>query len=88
MLAARQKAHVNNFMYTRISNASLMDKRNIRTRAHDAPLFKINIPKNEAYKRLIMYAGALQWNNLDKDTRNIASYDMFKSKQKLIMAMN
>ena len=49
MLADRRKAHVNNFVHARTNNVVMLDTRNIRTRAHDAPLFRINIPKNEAY---------------------------------------
>ena len=55
MLQARRTAHVNNFMYKRLDKPMLRDNRDIRTRAHDAPLFKIKIPKVEAYKRSIQY---------------------------------
>ena len=48
-LKARKEAHINNFMYCRLNNRSLVDDRNIRTRAHDAPLFRVSIPKNETY---------------------------------------
>ena len=36
MLKARRFAHVNNFMYSRLSNPLYIDARNIRTRAHDS----------------------------------------------------
>ena len=54
-LKKRREAHVNNFMYNRLKNVALVDNRNIRTRAHDAPLFKVSIPTNEAYKRSLQY---------------------------------
>ena len=88
MLTDRRKAHVNNFMFARTNNVTLIDNRNIRTRAHDAPLFRLDIPKNEAYKRSIRYAGALQWNNLDIDTCKIPNFKMFKARQKQEMTRN
>ena len=88
MLAARRRAHINNFMYGRLKNESLVDERDIRTRAHDAPLFRIEVPQNEAYKRSVKYAGALQWNALDRDTRKIDCFDSFKAKQKHAMVTN
>ena len=62
-----------------------VDKRNIRTRAHDAPLFMVKVPRVEAYKRSIEYAGALQWNNLPPATRKIKDLDVFKVNQKAMM---
>ena len=85
MLETRRRAHINNFMYKRLKKVSLVDTRDIRTRAHDAPLFKIKIPKNEAYKRSVQYAGAVQWNSLSKETRNVESFDRFKLGQKRAM---
>ena len=81
-LEMRRIAHVNNFMYTRLSNVALVDGRDIRTRAHDAPLFKIIVPRNEAFKRSVLYAGALRWNSLDTDTRKIDCCQKFKLRQK------
>ena len=40
-LQERRRAHINNFMYKRLDKAALRDNRDIRTRAHDAPLFKV-----------------------------------------------
>ena len=85
MLENRRKSHINNFMFGRLKRKDLVDKRDIRTRAHDAPLFKIGAPKNEAYKRSVQYAGAKQWNSLSKECRNIATYDAFKRNQKLAL---
>ena len=58
MLEDRRAAHVivNNFMYSRLGKKELLDEHNIRTRAHDALLFKVAIPKNEAFKRSVQYA--------------------------------
>ena len=67
----RRVAHVNNFMLHRLKRQHLVDTREIRTRAHDAPLFTIKISKVEAYKRSIEYAGATQWNSLPVATHSI-----------------
>ena len=85
MLRERRVAHINNFMYGRLSNPSLLDARDIRTRAHDAQLFKVAVPKLEAYKRAVVYAGSNQWDNLPIDTRNIQNLSLFKSKQRAAM---
>ena len=51
-LKDRRAAHVNNFMYIRKKDKALLNNREIRTRAHDAPLFKVVMPRCEAFKRL------------------------------------
>ena len=60
-------------------------RRDINTRAHDATLFRIAIPKNEAYKRSVAYAGGTGWNVLPLNQRRIASVGEFKRIQKSIM---
>ena len=65
-----------------------MDNRDITIRAHDAPLFMIEVPNNETYKKSVRYAGALQWNNLDKATCKIGTFVEFKARQKKSMAVN
>ena len=84
-LKDRREAHVNNFMFVRKKNKSLLNIREIRTRAHDAPLFNINVPKGETFKRSVGYFGSLSWNNLPVITRNIYSLPTFKKSQKLAM---
>ena len=84
-LDARRSAHLNNFMYGRIANKNLLDVRQIRTRAHDAPLFKIAIPRNETFKRSVAFTGSTKWNALPVETRNINNVGAFKSRQKRIM---
>ena len=84
-LEARRSAYLNNFMYNRTAKPDLLDLRKINTRAHDAPLFKVAVPKNETCKRSVIFAGATQWNALPTNTRNINSMAAFKNKQKCIM---
>ena len=71
-LKDRREAHVLNFMYTRKGDVSLLNDREIRTRAHNAPLFEVKIPRCEAFKRSVGYFGAVSWNNLPPITGNIA----------------
>ena len=81
MLKVRREAHLNNFMYQRLDRPEGRDDRNLCTGAHDAPLFKVKIPKLEAYKRAAKYRGAVQWNDLPVKTRLINNFASFKSFQ-------
>ena len=81
-LVDRRKAHVLNFMYVRKGKRHLLNTREIRTRAHDAPLFNVTIPRCEAYKRSVGYFGAVEWNNLSPEERNIDLFLAFKYTQK------
>ena len=85
MLEARRETHVNNFMYHRLSRPHLLDGRNIATRAHDAPMFRVVKPSIEVYKRSVEYSGAVKWNNLPTDIRNNKSSALFKAKQKNLL---
>ena len=75
-LKMRRTDHINNFMHGRLKCTSLLDNREIRTRAHDAPLFKVEVPRVETYKRVVRYAGSLQWNNLPANVCNIKNSAM------------
>ena len=81
----RRRAHVRNFMYIRASRKELLNAREIRTRAHDAPLFNVTIPRCEAFKRSLGYFGSVEWNELPPATRNINPYLAFKYLQKKTM---
>ena len=82
-LKDRQKTHTLNFMYKRKSMyPNLLNNREIRTRAHDAPLFEVPVPRCEAFKRSVGYFGSQEWNVLPPATRNINSYLEFKRVQK------
>ena len=70
--------HVLNFIYNRKSRPDLLNNREIRTRAHDAPIFNVQIPRCEAFKRSVGYFGAVEWNNLPPDMRNMDPYLVFK----------
>ena len=81
----RRAAHVRNFMYKRKDNRALLNNREIRTRAHDAPVFNVPIPRCEAVKRSVCFHGSNEWNSLPAETRNIQEFEAFKRKQKLVM---
>ena len=84
-LKDRREAHVCNFMYKRKSKPGLLNRREIRTRAHDAPLFIVPIPRCEAFKRSVIYHGSYTWNNLGVKVRNSKNYLSFKNIQKQSM---
>ena len=70
-LEKRRKVHLKNFMFQKKLDRTLFDVANAHTRARDAPLFKVKIPKIEAYKRSTLYNGAIEWNSLSVDVRNV-----------------
>ena len=80
-----RKAHLLNFMYLRKKDRSLLNTREIRTRAHDAPLFIVPVPRSEAFKRSVSYFGSVSWNNLLPVIRNTDSFLNFKKIQKSTM---
>ena len=81
-LKDRRVAHTLNFMYKRKGNKGLLNVAEKRTRAHDAPLFKVIVPRCETFKRSIGYHGSTLWNNQVPEVRNTASYLEFKKIQK------
>ena len=82
----RRKAHTLNFMYIRKDRKpALLNRREIRTRAHDAPVFSVGIPRCEAFKCSVAVFGAMEWNNLEVEVRNIATITAFKEGQKKAM---
>ena len=58
-LVNRRKAHLRNFMFKRKEKLDLLDAIEVRTRARDAPLFKTEFPRYEAYKRSVLYNALL-----------------------------
>ena len=77
-LSHRREAHVCNFMYKRKGNPKLLNRREIRTTAHDAPLLMY---------RSVGFHGSSTWKKLNVDTRNINDYTLFKNKQKQSMTL-
>ena len=85
-LQIRRKVHLRNFMYKQQGNIELINRRNIRTRLHDAIVFKLYKPNSEKCRQNVIYRGALEWNKLSKELRLLANYKSFKSNQKRFMS--
>ena len=85
-LQIRRRVHLRNFMYKQQSNIDLINRRNIRTRLHDAIVFKLYKPSSEKSRMNVIYRGALEWNKLSKEQRLLATYQSFKSNQKRFMS--
>ena len=81
-LKDRRHLHLSLYMYKQQDNLDIVNTRDVRTRAHDALLFITVKPNNEKYKRNVYYKGALTWNNLPVNERNIDNYEKFKNVQK------
>ena len=77
-LEKRRICHVNNFMYNRNANIEENSENNIQTRSKSSKKFIVNKPNFEAYKRSIIYSGAMKWNALKNETKNIQIYEAFK----------
>ena len=77
-------------MFKKKGNMTIVNNRNVRTRAHDAILFITVKPNNEKCKRSVLYKRALSWNSLPVNERNIEKYENFKTvqKKKLLTILN
>ena len=87
-LGRRREAHILNYMYKNKEKEELLDMKNVNTRSRVAPLFKTVIPSCEKYKNSALYHGAILWNMLTVNIRNIDSFDSFKAHQKKAMKEN
>ena len=81
-LEYRRIAHLRNYMHKRSKTEKYMDKTDIQTRAHQAPLFTILKTDTKAFDKSVLIKGGLEWNNLSADIRLLDTYDKFKTKQK------
>ena len=81
----RREAHICNFLYKRKNKVALLNRREIRTRAHDAPLFLVPVPRCESFKRSVCYHGSSSWNVLTVDVHNVDNYAAFKLNRKKAM---
>ena len=80
-LESRRKLHLLLFMHKQTNKANFVKQTNIRTRLHCAPVFKTYKPNNEKVKQNVMYRGAITWNALPANDRNV-TFVKFKSKLK------
>ena len=63
-------------------NVALVDKKDIRTRAHDGILLYVPLPKTELFKKSNCYNKPVIWNNLPTQIRCITELGEFKSQIK------
>ena len=85
-LPIRRKVHLRNFMFKQQGNIDIINRRNIRTRLHDAIVFTFYKPNSEKCRQNVIYRGALEWNRLNKEQRLLANYKSFKNSQKRFMS--
>ena len=76
-LEFRRKVHLRNFMYSNLTNTSLVDDIPVNTRSRDAPLFKVIGANLDSFKRSVEYNGALEWNGMSSEIRN-ANHILFR----------
>ena len=81
-LKTRRTYNLRKYMYKQQDNVDIVVNRNIQTRRHDAIVYETSIPLLEKYKKGAIYRGIQEWNNLTVDTRNIDSFQKFRTVQK------
>ena len=74
-LNIRREMHLLLFMHKETHNECLLKKSRIRTRLHQAPVFKLCKPNNEKVKLNLFYRGAILWNGLPAQDRNMSFKD-------------
>ena len=80
-LDKRRLAHLLIFMHKQTGNQTLVKKKKANTRLHNGPVFNTYKPNNEKAKANIFYRGAIVWNALEANYRNM-SFEHFKAYQK------
>ena len=77
-LKLRRDCNLKKYMYKQQNNDNLVVKPKIKTRLHVGKVFKTYKPNLEKCKMNPLYRGALAWNALEPDIRNIPTFDRFK----------
>ena len=65
-------------------NVALVDKKDIRNRAHDGILLYVPLPNTELFKKSNCYNKPVIWNNLPMQIRCINELDEFVSNQEVL----
>ena len=83
-LCNRRHVHLRNFMFNKRHQCAILsdDMDRICTRSNSGPKFLVTKPNCEAFKRSICYSGAVDWNSLNPDLRNLDNISIFKNNQK------
>ena len=79
-LKDRRQSHLLIFKIKEKENINLLKKHSIQTRLHTAPVFDTYKPKNKKAKANIIYRGAIEWNKLPANDRNL-NLEEFKKPQ-------
>ena len=77
-LEDRRQMHLNTAAFDLSLDDSHIDKRDIRTRAHDQKLLNINRPINPFYRKSLEFRVPTTWNSFESDTRSIIDKDRFQ----------
>ena len=80
-LKDRRLTHLLVFMHKCKHNDQLLKTQEIRTRLHNATVFYTYKPNNEKARSNVFYRGAIEWNKLPANNRNL-DIDDFKQLQK------
>ena len=87
-LGARRDLHLLLFMHHFKDCENLLKKANIRTRLHQAPVFWYYKPNNERVRLYAFYRGAIAWNLLPANERNMEFKDFKSLKTKALAPLN
>ena len=82
-LGARRNLHLLLFMHRFKKCEKMLKISNIQARLHQAPVFWYYKPDNERVRLNVFYRGALAWNMLPANERNMSFKDFKKAKSKL-----
>ena len=80
-LANRRESHLLLFMHKQTCQEHLLKIKTVNTRLQNGPVFQTNKPNNEKVKLSVYYRGAIAWNAMIADNRNM-SFNEFKLYQK------
>ena len=88
-LEMRRKMHLQLYMFKQKHNVTIVNNRNVHTRAHEALLYTTLKPNSEKYKNNVFYKGALAWNSLSVQIRKTQTYSSLKDilNERLILAV-
>ena len=77
-LITRRSCNIKKYMFKQMDNIELIKRPKVNTRLNDAVVFVTSKPNLEKYRNNPLYRGALVWNALSPELRNIETYVRFK----------
>ena len=79
-LRDRHDCHLLLFMHKQKSNVALLKPKRVNTRLQNVPVFNTYEPNNEKARNNVLYKGAMKWNELATNDRNL-DFKSFKNSQ-------